>query len=383
MALDRDNGDRDQFGPVDVVGFGGPSHPGWRWLSRLALACVVVAAVVLVVARSVPHHRSAPAQRPQPPAVAVTSVGHAILGVRAGWELFALQQRALVSVQFASGRITRTTLPPPEGDGIVSLITDPAAVLIRPLDNVPGYLVPDGQPARQLTGFLARGALLLPGPRPAEVWDIAATGPISLVGPNGRQQVAHLTATASRFPAQSAMADGRGNVLILDDSGQLYDAGPGLLRPVGALVVAVGPRNWLGQSCAQGLGCHNVVMNAATGASRLLPGPPVAVINLPWPEQAGAVSPDGSTAAVIAQRPDGAAVLDLVNLGSGAVTPVAVPVTAAASSQTIAWSPDSRWLFVVTARGTLAAVAVRTGQVRDLQLGLSGLTQVVIRPSLG
>jgi hypothetical protein len=383
VAQDRDNGDRDQFGPVDIVGFGGPSHPGWRWLSRLALACVVVAAVVVVVVRSVPHHQPSPPTPPAPPPVTVTDVGHSILGIRAGWELFALQQRALVRLQFASGRITRTTLPPPEGDGIVSVIPDPAAVLIRPLDDVPGYLVPDGQPARQLTGFLARGALLLPGPSRAEVWDIGATGPISLVGANGKQRVAHLTAEPTRFPPQSAMADGRGNVLIFDDSGELYDAGPGLLRPVGALVVAVGPRYWLGQTCGQGPGCHDVVISAATGASRPLPGAPLAVINLPWPEQAGAVSPDGATAAVIAQGRNEAAVLDLVDLGSGAVTPVAVPVTAAASSQTIAWSPDSRWLFVVTARGTLAAVNVSTGQVHDLALGLSGLSQIVIRPASG
>ncbi len=383
MALGQDNGDRDQFGPVDVVGFGGPSHPSWRWLSRLALACVVVAAVVVVVVRSGGHHRPAPPTAPSPPPVAVTDVGHSILGVRAGWELFALQQRALVWLQFASGRVTRTTLPPPEGDGIVSVVPAPAAVLIRPLDNVPGYLVPDGQPARQLTGFLARGALLLPGPGPAEVWDIGATGPISLVGINGKLQVAHLAAAPGQFPPQSAMADGRGNVLILDNSGQLYDAGNGLLRPVGALVVAVGPRNWLGQNCGQGDSCHDVVINAATGASRVLPGSPPAVVNLPWPEQAGAVSPDGSTAAVIAQGPDNDTVLELVNLGSGAVTPVAVPVPAAASSQTIAWSPDSRWLFVVTAHGTLAAVDVRTGQVHDLGLGLSGLSQIVIRPAVG
>jgi hypothetical protein len=381
VAPGKDNDDRDQFGPVDVLGFGGPSHPGWRWLGRLALACVVVAAVVVVVVRSGGHHRPSPPTPPPP--VTVTDVGHPILGVKADWELFALQQRALVSVQFASGRITRTTLPPPEGDGIVSLITDPAAVLIRPLDNVPGYVVPDGQPARQLTGFLARGALLLPGPGPAEVWDIGETGPISLVGANGRQQVAHLTAQPRQFPPQSAMADGRGNVLILDNSGQLYDAGPGLLRPVGALVVAVGPRNWLGQNCAGGIGCHDVVINAATGSTRVLPASQLAVINLPWPEQAGAVSPDGSTAAIIAQGRDDAAFLDLINLGSGAVTPVAAAVTAAASSQTLAWSPDSRWLFVITAAGTLAAVDARTGQVHALGLSLSGLSQIVIRSASG
>jgi hypothetical protein len=376
VALHPGESDHEEFGPAEVAQFGGPQRPGWRWLGRLALPCLVFAAVLVVVARSGFQHRPAPPAAP----VTVTDVGHAILGVRSGGELFALEQRALVSVQFAAGRITRTALPQPEGDGIVSLIADPAQVVIRPLDDVPGYVVPDGQPARPLSGFLARGGLLLPGPGRAEVWDVPATGPISLVGPDGNPTATHLAAEPGQFPPQSAMADGRGNILVLDNSGQLYDAGPGLLRPVSALVVAVGPRNWLGLSCGRHGSCQDVVINAANGASRVLPGPAVAVVNLPWPNQAGVVSPDGSMAAVVAAGPGGDAVLDLVNLGSGALTRVPLPVTAFSSSQTIAWSPDSRWLFVVSANGKLAVVA-RTGRPLTLNLGLSGLTQIAIRPA--
>jgi hypothetical protein len=379
VASRQHDGDREQPGQGEVVRFGGPAQPRWRWLSRLALVCIVVAAVVVVVARSRGHDQPSPP--PLPPPVTVTDVGHSILGVRSGWELFGLGQTALVSVQFARGQITRTALPPPEGDGLVSLILDPAAVLIRPLDDVPGYLVPDGQPARQLTGFLARGGLLLPGPGPAEVWDIGATGPIALVGPNGEPTATHLPAELGRFPPQSAMADGRGNVLILDDAGHLYDAGPGLLRPLGALMLAVGPRNWLGRSCGQDGSCQDVVISAATGTSRALPGPPLAVVNLPWPNQAGAVSPDGSMAAVVVQGPGNDPVLDLINLRSGRVTRVAVPVTALSSSQTMAWSPDSRWLFVVTASSGIAAVDARTGRPVRLDLGLPGVSQIAIRPA--
>ena len=49
----------------------------------------------------------------------------------------------------------------------------PHQAIIRPLDNVPGYVVPDGRPARPLTGMLARGDLLLPGPSPAEEWAVS------------------------------------------------------------------------------------------------------------------------------------------------------------------------------------------------------------------
>jgi hypothetical protein len=60
-----------------------------------------------------------------------------------------------------------------------------------------------------------------------------------------------------------------------------------------------------------------------------------------------------------------------------------VPIEPGASSQTLAWSPDSRWLFVITASGTLAAVNAHTGQVEELGLGLSGLSQIVIRSASG
>lgn len=340
------------------------------------LACLVAAAVVIVVVRSGSH------RPPPPPAVTVTDVGHQILGVRSGWELVGLDRSGLVAIQFASGQVTRTRLPPPEGNGLVSLIVEPHQVIVRPLDNVPGYLVPDGQPARLLTGTLAQGGLLLPGPGRDEVWDVREGHPISLLGPKGTSLPTRLAAMPRQFPPQSGMADGRGGVLLFDDTGQQYDTGPRLLRPVGALLLAVGPRNWLAVSCDQhGRDCRNVVVAASTGVLRALPGPALPVINWPWPDQPGAVAPDGSAAAVFVAGQDGNVRLELVNLATGAVTPVAAEVPPSSSSQTVAWSPDSRWLFVLTTGGRLAAVSP-TGRVHAVGLGLSGLSQIVTRPAL-
>jgi hypothetical protein len=179
------------------------------------------------------------------------------------------------------------------------------------------------------------------------------------------------------------MADGRGDVILFGNAGLEFDAGPGFLRPLGALLIAVGPRTWLGESCDQRSNCTNVVIAAATGSSRALPGPPASIVNWPWPYQPGAVAPDGSTAAVLADGPRGATILELVSLHTGVVTPIAVPVLLQASSQTLAWSPDSQCLFVVTATGRLAVVDPRTGLTHGVSLGLSGLTQIAIRPAGG
>jgi WD40 repeat protein len=130
--------------------------------------------------------------------------------------------------------------------------------------------------------------------------------------------------------------------------------------------------------------CSNVVISAATGVARTLPGPASYADPWPWRDLPGVASPDGTWAAVVVtNNPGTKAWLDLVSLSSGAVLRVPVPVARDSSSRSLAWSPDSRWLFVVTADGGLAIVNARTGQPGILSLGLSGLRQIVIRPAAG
>jgi hypothetical protein len=239
--------------------------------------------------------------------------------------------------------------------------------------------VPDGGPAQQLTGLLATGGVLLPGPTLTEQW-FGRTS-LDLLGPGGKPVNAHLAAVVRTWDPFWAMADGAGGLLLIDSTSQIeqYDARPGMLRSVGTQLVAVGPTAWLGMNCESGL-CQDVVISAATGASRVLPGPPVSLT--PWSSTLGAVAPDGRTAAVIVPMGDETSTLELVSLTSGGQTRVAVPVSGASSSH-LAWAPDSRWLFVITANGGLDAVDPRTGRAQDLGLGLSGLSQITIRSAAG
>jgi hypothetical protein len=359
-------------GYVEIVSFGRPRQRG---LGALLLAVLAVAAVLAVVRQwgGQPHHP------PPPPAVAVTDVGHPVLGVRASWELFGLDGSGLVAVQLSRGRIIRTTVPPLQSGGPVFFVAARGEAIIRPLDNVPGYVVPDGGPAQQLTGLLATGGVLLPGPTLTEQW-FGRTS-LDLLGPGGKPVNAHLAAVVRTWDPFWAMADGAGGLLLIDSTSQIeqYDARPGMLRSVGTQLVAVGPTAWLGMNCESGL-CQDVVISAATGASRVLPGPPVSLT--PWSSTLGAVAPDGRTAAVIVPMGDETSTLELVSLTSGGQTRVAVPVSGASSSH-LAWAPDSRWLFVITANGGLDAVDPRTGRAQDLGLGLSGLSQITIRSAAG
>ena len=370
-----------QWDRGDTVEFGRQSRPLPRRLGLLLLTCLVVAAVVVVITRP-GSQRSAPS----PPPVTVTDVGHPILGVHAAWQLYGFDRRAVVAVQFARGRIVRTTIPVLEGDGVVSMVAASGEALVRPLDDVPGYIVPDGEPARPLTGVLAHGGTLLPGPTPAEQWLDENAGGIVLVG-HGKAERAQRAERALLSPhSQTITSDGAGGLLLVDESGVVYDVTRGLLRSVGNdLMLAVGPRNWLALNCGANSGpCHQVVISAATGAQRVLPGPAISANPWPWQALPGTVSPDGAVAAVVVHgQAQNQARLELVSMRSGAGVQVPVRVTPSSTSQSLAWSPDSRWLFVVTANGTLAVVDGRTGKPQHLSLGVSGLEQIVIRPAAG
>jgi hypothetical protein len=398
MALSSP-GDVRRQQPVEYVDFGSPRRPGRPRLSWLLLACLLIAATAIAV-----RHSDRP-RRPVQVPVAVTDFGHPLLGIRQGWELFGLNSDSVVAIQLARGRVVRTALPPPVGSGPVSFIVGPSSAIVRPLDNAPGYLVPDSRPAQPLTGILARGSLLLPGPRPGQEWDTGGgSSSLVLVGadghatstrvsmPNKRESVAQWRqiqiARDARVPgsccghpgwsSQSAMSDGRGEILVASDSGSQYDASPHWLRPVAALLSAVGPTRWIGMTCSSGH-CQNVVINPVTRSHRKLPGPPLHQLTWPWPAFPGVVAPDGLTAAIVADHGNGQVALEQMSLVSGAVKPIPVPINQNASSQTMVWSPDSQWLFVLDASGELLAVDIRTGKVKSLGIPLPDFSQLTVR----
>ncbi len=320
-----------------------------------------------------------------PGAVAVTRLGHRLLGVRAGWELFALGPGEVVRIQFARGRVTRTQVPPLMSSGPVSLLAGPHEAIVRPLDFVPGYLVPDGRPARRLRGALGHGGMVFPGPRPGQVW-VQTPGrhrqTMSLAGLDGRPLGAVI-----RLPASDGLfmtSDGRGYLLIYRH-GHVYDARPGVTRRITAgTMAAVGPR-WLAVRCRHRHRCSDVVIDPATGARRRLGhrriGSPLPGVISPngWSDLPGVISPDGSTAALLRAGAGGTITVHLLSLNSG--TDRAVPVHADRglfAPGNLAWSPDSQWLFVIAVNGKLVAVSASTGVVRGIGTALPPVTQLAV-----
>lgn len=403
-------GDESGRGTYDeVVQFGGGRSPGGRWLPRIALACLVLAAIVTVAVRGIGHDSGHAAKTPPPPAIRVVTVGHRLLGVTAGWELFARGPDDLVRVQLAQGRISVTYVPPlgtanPE----VSFVIGPHEAVIRSADLVPGYVVPDGGQARPLPESLAGGGPLVPGPARAEAGWVLTGLPgypaLSLVSLSGRRSGPKIRFAPGgpQLPA-TAVSDGRGDVLVDTGNFNAYDAGPGWDRPVPGTVVAVGPTTWLVVTCDPVHGhCRNEVVDIADSARRRLPGPAAGYPYdfFSWPPT-GVIAPDGRTAAVaetasgqpttsdiashggtagVAQSgPYGVLTVHLINLRTGANRDLRIPLGADLTNQSMVWSPDSRWLFVAAADGELVAIDASTGRAERLQARLPAVVEVAIR----
>ncbi len=367
----------------DEVEFGLARPRRRRPVPSWAALAAVLAAVVAVIAV-----RSALSGAPSRPAVSVTFTGRPILGIRASWEVFAHGPGDLVAIDLARGKITTTVLPAEvSGNPYTWFLVGPHEAVIRSEGGLePGYVVPDGGPARRLGATLAGAGPLLPGPVSGQAWRyswVAGSPVMTLVTLAGRPVGPVIALAPPHHPAPGMpAADGRGGVLLLESAAEAYDVGPDQRGQVNGQVIAVGPTRWLIVSCRDGTRCRNVVYDPRSGAERVLPGPALASAAYIWPP-AGVVSPDGSAAAIIdtatVDTTTAQPTIRLINLATGADSRIAVPFDRDVGSQSMAWSPDGRWLFVAD-DGRLLAVNASTGRVTGLGVRLPDVSQVAVWP---
>ena len=318
------------------------------------------------------------------PAELVTVLGHPLLGVHAGWELYGRGRGVVVRIQFARGRITRTAYPLLLSGGPVTFVTDAQGALVRPIDLVPGYLVPDGAPTREAPGALDVGGPAFPGPDPRHLWVPDGTGDdrMVLVGMDGRRAGPSIAAPPQGSPVNASLlaVPDQAGYLLFPGAGGVYDVRPGgTSRVASGTVLAAGPTRWLTAGCGSHARCQPVVTDRSTGArhqlgTRVPLSIPLDGAVLPAD---GVISPDGATAAVLVGSPQARIeVIDLVT-GTAHALPLRVDLSEAWAWESMAWSPDSRWLFAV-ASGSLYAVSQRTGQVTNLSRTLgSALPQLL------
>jgi hypothetical protein len=382
--------DRDPEQP-DVVVFGGARADGRLGRPRLrklglpaVLAAVVLAAVVARVAGS-SGTAAAPSPSPSPVAPSpsplprltsdapeVTRLGHPLLGVTARWDLFGLGADGVVRIELSRGRITRTAVPPVDSSGPISFLAGPGTAIVRPLDAVAGYSVPDGRPALTLAGPLGGSGPALPGPDPAHLWVVVPSEgqmqAMRLIGFDGRP-----TASSIALPPISggnAAPDGAGYLMVYA-AGGTYDLRPGSVRRITTgQLLAIGPTGWLALECDDQLHCFTVAIDRSTWARRVL-GPVISTVGPP-----GLISPDGRAAAIVALDSTGAASVHVIDMSNGKDRGLAVWVRG--NGDGMVWSPDGRWLFVAGTDARVHAID-HTGRDHDLGVRPLVLDELTIR----
>lgn len=368
------------FEDLDLGTAPGRRFRRWWWLA-LVLAVAALGTVALVerggdrpsrqpsAAVSTPAPTLTASFFPAPP-VSVTQLGRPLLPVASGWVLYGLGEGVVVRVDPGRGEITRTTIPPLQSGGPVSFLAMGGVAFVRPLDFVPGYVVPDGRPARPMPARLAQSGPMLPGPEPDTVWIAAGQRRLALVSLDGHRLGPTLTLPRGTSTVGAA-ADGGGYVLVPTGSG-IYDVTPRRARRIttGALA-ASGRAGWLVDECGARRDCPEVFVDRHTGQRRAVgSGPPAGV---PF----GAISPDGSTAAVYAAH--GASVrLELVDLHGGPRRLLGLSVDQSITQNVLTWSPDGRWLLALTENDRLRVVDARTGAVRTFGVSLPVLTGLAV-----
>jgi len=303
--------------------------------------------------------------------VQVNSAGHRLLDVPTDWELFARGQDSLVRIQLALGRVSVTALPTAEADLPMGLFVGADRVII-PATGSSAAVVRDGKPVAELPASPQRWYLILPGPDQRHLWTgLEGVDGLALLTLDG-------TPTGARIPLPTMGtllgSDGTGNVLV-SGTGGTYLAKPGAVhRITTGVLVASGPTRWLTVECDDSFSCGLVVTDRTGGAHHALD------TAIEWYEpNTGTISPDGRTAALPQSNGVSGPGIDLLNLDTGALRPVAATLNGTEQGPSFVWSPDSRWLFVVDSSRQIAVVDRNTGRAVPLGVQLPAVIRLAMR----
>jgi len=300
-------------------------------------------------------------------------------------DLFGFSDSAIVRVELATGRVTRTSMPALADVGL-SFVPVRGGVLVHRDDGGATYLVPDGHGPKEAAPGLAGSGPMLPGPDLDHVWVSDASGGtpvLRLVGLDGR--ATGPLVDLPRYTAFQSVPDGGGYALVYGLGGAYWARPQGLIRVTTGAVMASGPTGWLVLDCDDSATCSAILVDR-TGQRRTISGvvAPDAAAGIPvGPE--GALSPDGLTAALYVGDPTRALRLVLVDLASGERKRTDLTLVGGAVSQSLVWSPDGRWLFGVDSSARMVAIDPRSGGLQllvpdTIVPALPVVAQIAIRP---
>jgi hypothetical protein len=219
---------------------------------------------------------------------------------------------------------------------------------------------------------------VFPGPSPDRMWVRPADDhqPVMALATLDGRRLADFVPVPAGSSSLEAAADGAG-YLLYPGIGGVYDARPGGLRRISSgVLVAVGPTGWLAVECDERYRCQTVLISRANGLRHTVADGEISR------DGRGVISPDGSTAAVMTSGPNGAVGLAIIDLASNRVLRIpGLAVSQDTMDGAMVFSPDSNWLFVVTADGAVSVINPRTAAVSPLGISLPALSPLVVRPA--
>ncbi|SDR94687.1 hypothetical protein SAMN04488543_0803 [Friedmanniella luteola] len=372
-------------GPAEVLDTG--ADRGWsrarrRGVSLLVLVALLTTAVVVLLDRSAPASSPGPsatappagtADGPPGPPVVLRRSGPVPAGLDEG-TLYARSADTVFRVDLGTGRVTATPAAVP-APGPVSFVPGPAGVLVRPVEDGPGLLVPDDGAARPLRGLLSAGAQVLPAGR-GRLWVSELM--------DGRSSTLALTSFDGTPTGTSVrengyfLPDGTGGLLLVD-SGGVYERVRGSWRRLAVgTALASGRHHQLLASCSGDVYCESLTLVLRDRARReqhaVLEG-----TDIPLPG-GGSLSADGRYLATLAAEDpdaDGNGRALVVELETGRVVKqMVVPATSPDVSAVTAWSPAGPRLVGLD-QGQLFVLDAATGRTTRPDLGLPAGTRLV------
>jgi len=163
-----------------------------------------------------------------------------------------------------------TAHPALSSGGPVTFVTDSEGALVRPIDFAPGYLIPDGEPARAAPGHLTQAGRRSParirgtcGFRAAPANDRMVRSGWTGAAPVRRSPHRPRARPSTRRSSRSLTRPGTCSSRAI---GGVYDVRPsGTSRVTTGTVLAVGPTRWLTAVCNNHARCRPVVIDRPTG----------------------------------------------------------------------------------------------------------------------
>ena len=331
-----------------------------------AVASTVWAATSTVSARVVPNSSA-------PTAPATTVVVDTALPSASGVVLFAhsFEPDAVLRIEVDRGAVVTTAVGPVMSTAPAFLAVGPSVAVVRPYDNVRGYVVADSGAVSEPSGLLGGGTFMTCSDgRRDRVW--LDRGTLVQVDYRGL-----LTAQIGGADRPSAIGcDGAGEMLYRIGNNTLV-TGDGPPTPITSnTLVAAGPRTFLVRDCAAAAACSLTVVDRPTGERRSLTLDFALTTPQSFPVQPegrlGSISPDGHSALLFRAQSEPV----FVDLASGAAQG-GIPIVGV--FQSLVWSTDSRYLFFIGGGYKLWAFDRETRNLKPL--GINNVLALASRPS--